>query len=242
MSVALVTGGGRGIGRAIARRLAEDGHDVAVGYVSDETAADEVVAELGSLGVRALPVAADLGQSGAAERLADRVETELGAIEILVANAGITGPPTSTTDVSDEDWERTLAVNLTGPFRLARRVLPTMLERGFGRIVFVSSIAAYTGGLVGPHYAASKAGLHGLAHRLAQEGAPHGVSVNVVAPALIDTDALPDDEEAREALAKTAPIGRLGQPSEAADLVAAIVRNGYLTGQSILLDGGRHPT
>jgi AcrR family transcriptional regulator len=81
-----------------------------------------------------------------------------------------------------------------------------------------------------------------MAHRLAQEGAPHGVSVNVVAPALIDTDALPDDEEAREALAKTAPVGRLGQPSEAADLVAAIVRNGYITGQSILLDGGRHPT
>lgn len=242
MPVALVTGGSRGIGRATARRLAEDGHDVAVGYLDRQAAADEVVDELSAVGVRAVAVPGDLAEPGAAERMADRVEAELGSIGVLVANAGIAGPPAAATDVSDEDWERMLAVNLSGPFRLARRLWPAMVEGGFGRIVFVSSIAAYTGGVIGPHYAASKAGLHGLAHSLAQQGAGHGVTVNVVAPALVDTDLIPDDDQIRESLAESSPVGRLGQPDEAADLIAAIVRNGYMTGQSILLDGGRHPT
>jgi 3-oxoacyl-[acyl-carrier protein] reductase len=242
MPVALVTGGSRGIGRAIARRLGEDGYDVAVGYRDQRAAADEVVAELSAEGVRGVAVGGDLAESGAAERIADSVESELGPVEVLVANAGVTGAPKALTDVSDEDWERMLAVNLTGAFRLARRLWPLMLERGFGRVVFISSIAAYTGGLIGPHYAASKAGLHGLAHSLSQQGAAHGVTVNVVAPALVDSDAMPDDDQAREALAQSAPVGRLGDPDEVADLVVAIVRNGYLTGQSIVIDGGRHPT
>jgi 3-oxoacyl-[acyl-carrier protein] reductase len=242
MPVALVTGGSRGIGRATARRLGEEGYDVAVGYLDQQAVADEVVDELSAVGVRGVAVPGDLAQSGAAERIADVVESELGPIEILVANAGVAGTPKALTDVSDEDWERMLAVNLSGTFRLARRLWPTMLARGFGRIVFISSIAAYTGGVVGPHYAASKAGLHGLAHSLAQQGAAHGVTVNVVAPALVDTDLIPDEDEAREALAGSSPVGRLGQPHEVADLVVAVVRNGYLTGQSIVLDGGRHPT
>jgi 3-oxoacyl-[acyl-carrier protein] reductase len=240
--VALVTGGSRGIGRATALRLAEDGCDVAVGYVVQQAAADEVVAELSAIGVRAVAVSGDLAQADAAEQMAAAVEAELGPVEVLVANAGIAGTPKALVDVSDADWERMLAINLGGPFRLVRRLWPGMLERGFGRIVLVSSIAAYTGGLVGPHYAASKAGLHGLAHSLAQQGAAHGVTVNVVAPALVDTDLVPDDARVREALAASAPVGRLGDPREAADLIAAIVRNGYLTGQSIVLDGGRHPT
>ena len=240
--VALVTGGSRGIGRATARRLAGEGHDVAVGYVDQRAAAEEVVGELSAAGVRAVAVAGDLAEPGAAERVADAVESELGPVGILVANAGVAGAPKALIDVSDDDWERTLAVNLGGTFRLARRLWPPMVERGFGRIVFVSSVAAFTGGVVGPHYAASKAGLHGLAHSLAQQGAAHGVTVNVVAPALVDTDLIPDDEPVRAALAKSAPVGRLGTPEEVADLVAAVVRNGYLTGQSIVLDGGRYPT
>ena len=242
MPVALVTGGSRGIGRATVRRLGEDGYDVAVGYRDQRAAADEVVDELSDLGVRGVAVPGDLAQPGAAERIADFVESELGPIEVLVANAGVADTPKALTDVSDDDWERMLAVNLTGTFRLARCLWPTMLARGLGRIVFISSIAAYTGGVVGPHYAASKAGLHGLAHSLAQQGAAHGVTVNVIAPALVDTDLVPDDDAVREALAQSSPVGRLGQPDEVADLVAAFVRNGYLTGQSIVLDGGRHPT
>ena len=117
-----------------------------------------------------------------------------------------------------------------------------MVERGFGRIVLLSSVAAYTGGIIGAHYASSKAGLHGLAHSLAKQAAGSGVTVNVVAPALIDSDMLPADPDARARLAASIPVGRLGTADEVADLVAAIVRNAYLTGQSILLDGGLHPT
>ena len=240
--VALVTGGSRGIGRATALRLARDGIDVAVGYVDREAAAREVVEELAAGGVRGMAVRGDLAEPGAAERVAAEVEAELGPVEVVVANAGVAGTPRALADVSDEVWDRMIAVNLTGTFRLVRRLWPGMVERGFGRIVLVSSIAAYTGGVVGPHYAASKAGLHGLAHSLAQQGAAHGITANVVAPALVDTDLVPDDEQVRAALAASAPVGRLGRPDEVADLVAAIVRNGYLTGQSIVVDGGRHPT
>ena len=117
-----------------------------------------------------------------------------------------------------------------------------MLERGFGRIVFLSSVAAYTGGLIGAHYAASKAGLHGLAHSLARQGAAHGVTVNVIAPGLIDTDMLPADRAVREQLAASRAVGRLGSAEEVADLVAAVVANAYLSNQSIVIDGGTLPT
>jgi 3-oxoacyl-[acyl-carrier protein] reductase len=117
-----------------------------------------------------------------------------------------------------------------------------MCERGFGRIVFISSVAAYTGGLVGAHYAASKAGLHGLAHSLARQGASAGVTVNVLAPALVDTDMIPDDPEIRRQLGASRAVGRLGSAEEVADLLAAIVRSGYMSNQSIVIDGGSHPT
>jgi 3-oxoacyl-[acyl-carrier protein] reductase len=150
--------------------------------------------------------------------------------------------PTGMTEISLEDWDHVLAVNLTAPFLLARRVFAGMCERGFGRIVFISSVAAYTGGLIGAHYAASKAGLHGLAHSLARQGAAQGVTVNVVAPALVETDMMPADPELKRQLGATRAVGRLGTPEEFADLVAVVVRNGYLSNQSILIDGGSHPT
>jgi 3-oxoacyl-[acyl-carrier protein] reductase len=135
-----------------------------------------------------------------------------------------------------------MAINLRSPFIAARRVIGGMIDRGFGRIVLVSSVAAYTGGIVGPHYAASKAGLHGLAHSLAQMGAGHGVTVNVVAPALIETDMLPSDADSQAQLASRIPVGRLGRADEVAGLIAALVRNAYVTSQSILIDGGMHPS
>jgi 3-oxoacyl-[acyl-carrier protein] reductase len=117
-----------------------------------------------------------------------------------------------------------------------------MVERGFGRIVLLSSVAAYTGGIIGAHYASSKAGLHGLAHSLSQQASGDGVTVNVVAPALIESDMLPADPGVREQLAASLPVGRLGTAAEVADLIAAVVRNGFVTNQSFLVDGGRHPT
>jgi 3-oxoacyl-[acyl-carrier protein] reductase len=242
MATALVTGGGRGIGRAISQRLAAEGHDVAVSYVADSGAANEVAESIRSHGRRAAVIEADLHEPGDADLLVDRAAAELGPVAILIANAGVAAAPTGIASITTEEWERLIAVNLRAPFLLARRLAPRMAEEGFGRIVFISSIAAFTGGLVGAHYAASKAGLHGLAHSLARETAGRGVTVNVVAPALIDTDMMPAEQAIRDALSQNIPVGRLGEPEEVADMVAAVVRNGYLTGQSILLDGGRHPT
>lgn len=242
MASALVTGGGRGIGRAIALRLAEEGHDVALNYSTRRNAAEEVAELVRGKGRRAVAIEADLQEPASAEELVDRAQAELGPLAILIANAGIVSDPTGVAGITDEAWDRMLAINLRAPFLLARRLAPAMAEAGFGRIVLISSIAAYTGGLVGAHYASSKAGLHGLAHSLAKEMAGRGVTVNIVAPALIETDMVPADPGIREALAQHTPVGRLGNVDEVADTVAAVVRNGYMTGQSILLDGGRHPT
>jgi 3-oxoacyl-[acyl-carrier protein] reductase len=240
--VALVTGASRGIGRAIALHLAADGHDIAVGYASSASAAEEVAAEVRGRGRRAMTAGADLSDPAAADALVDAVEAELGAVGVLVANAGVNTPGRRVEEISLEEWDRLHTVNLRAPFLLARRVLPGMAARGFGRIVLLSSVAAYTGGIIGAHYASSKAGLHGLAHSLSQQAAGDGVTVNVVAPALIESDMLPSGPGDRERLAASLPVGRLGTPEEVADLVAAVVRNGFVTNQSFLIDGGRHPT
>ncbi len=242
MSVALVTGASRGIGRAIALRLGEDGHDVAVGYSRGLEQAEQVAGEITALGRRAMTVGGDLGDPATPARIVAEVEGGLGGVDVLVANAGIGSAPTGILEVALEDWQRTLAVNLTAPFLLAQRTFAGMLERGFGRIVLLSSVAAYTGGLIGAHYAASKAGLHGLAHSLARQGAAAGVTVNVVAPGLIDTDMMPADGAVREQLAASRAVGRLGSSEEVAELVSAVVANGYLSNQSIVIDGGTLPT
>ena len=242
MPTSLVTGGSRGIGRATAVRLARDGHDVAVGYATRAGAAEEVAAEVRALGRRAITAGADLADPAAAIALVDAVEAGLGPVDVLVANAGVNTPGRRVQDITLEEWDRLQAVNLRAPFLLARRVLPGMVERGFGRIVLLSSVAAYTGGIIGAHYASSKAGLHGLAHSLSQQASRDGVTVNVVAPALIESEMLPADPNTRGRLAESLPVGRLGTAEEVADLIAAVVANGFLTNQSILIDGGRHPT
>jgi 3-oxoacyl-[acyl-carrier protein] reductase len=242
MATSLVTGGSRGIGRAVALALARDGHDVAVGYATSADAAEAVAGEIGALGRRAIAAGGDLADPAAADALVDVVEAHLGPVEILVANAGVSTPGRRVEEITLDEWDRLHAVNLRAPFLLARRVLPGMTERGFGRIVLLSSVAAYTGGIVGAHYASSKAGLHGLAHSLSRQAAGAGVTVNVVAPALIESDMLPPDPETRGRLAASLPVGRLGTAEEVADVIAAVVRNGFLTNQSILADGGLHPT
>ena len=243
MTVALVTGGSRGIGAATARRLAADGHDVAVGYNADAAAAGEVVEAVRASGRRSGAFPADLARSDAAAGLVAEVEAALGPVDVLVANAGVNQPAEQDVrKVAVDVWDRFMAINLRAPFILSARVIDGMIARGFGRIVLLSSVAAYTGGIVGPHYAASKAGLHGLAHSLSQLAAGKGVTVNVVAPALIATDMMPTDAEALGRLASRIPVGRLGEADEVADLISAVVRNGYLTNQSILFDGGMRPS
>jgi 3-oxoacyl-[acyl-carrier protein] reductase len=237
--VALVTGASGGIGAAIARGLADAGASVALAYAHDAARADELARELAAGGARVLTAGADLADRAAAEQLVDDVEHELGPVDVLVPNAGVGRIRQRIEEVSDADWDDHIAVNLTAPFLLARRVAPGMSSRGFGRILFVSSVAAFTGGVVGPHYAASKAGLHGLTHWLAARLAGDGVTVNALAPALIERTGMlpgPSDE-----LRARIPVGRLGTPEEVADLALAVLRNAYLTNQVFSLDGGIHP-
>jgi 3-oxoacyl-[acyl-carrier protein] reductase len=236
--VALVTGASGGIGRRIAERLSEEDVSVVLAYGANAEPAQDLASDIANSGGRAIAIGADLADAQDTERLADAAARALGPIDILVANAG-TGSPTAYEDVDAEAFDHVVAVNLRAPFLLARKVLPGMRERGFGRILFTSSVAAFTGGIVGPHYAASKAGLHGLTHHLATRVAEHGVTVNAIAPALIeDTALLPGDPGE---LAQRIPVRRLGRPEEVADLAIAILTNGYLTNQVVSLDGGMHP-
>jgi 3-oxoacyl-[acyl-carrier protein] reductase len=209
---------------------------VALAYARDAARADELARELAGGGTRVMTAGADLLDREAALQLVSDVESELGPVDVLVPNAGVGWIRGAVEDVSDEDWDTHLAVNLTAPFVLARQVAPGMAARGFGRILFVSSVAAFTGGVVGPHYAASKAGLHGLTHWLASRLASDGVTVNALAPALIEaTGMLPGSSDELRA---RVPVGRLGTPEEVADLALAVLRNGYLTNQVLTVDGG----
>lgn len=236
--VALVTGASGGIGAAVARRLAAANVAVAAGYGRTAGAARHLVQEIIAAGGRAQAVGADLAHPKAAADLVDAVERTLGPVDILISNAGV-GRPGGIEEVDVAAWDEHMAVNLRAPFLLAQRVLPAMVERRYGRVVFVSSVAAFTGGIVGPHYAASKAGLLGLTHFLASRLAPNGVTVNAVAPALIeDTGMLPgSDEELRARV----PVGRLGRPEEVAEVIFTLVSNGYLTNQTVSIDGGMYP-
>lgn len=236
--VALVTGGSGGIGQAISLALAAEGALVAVHYSRGREAAGKVVSQITDQGGRAVALGADLSSATAPGELVTATEQALGPIELLVSNAGL-GQRRTLEELTTAEFDQTLAVNLRAPFLLAQRVLPQMRERGFGRALFVSSVAGFTGGIVGPHYGSSKAGLHGLIHFLAAQFAADGITVNGLAPALIaDTAMLPGDPAE---LAKRVPLGRLGRPAEVAGLALATLRNAYLTNQVISIDGGTYP-
>jgi 3-oxoacyl-[acyl-carrier protein] reductase len=238
--VALVTGASGGIGKAISHRLAEQGADLFLTYGRHREGCEEVADHARQLGRRAVTVPGDLADPATPARLVKQATDQLGGPDILVANAGIAIQKPWDAVALDE-WNITLAVNLTAPFLLAQHALPGMVERRFGRILFISSVAAFNGGLVGAHYAASKAGLHGLTHHLAGRVAEHGITVNALAPALIgDTAMLPVKPETDQFPVQI-PIGRLGRPTEVADMAITMLRNDYLTNKVITLDGGLLP-
>jgi 3-oxoacyl-[acyl-carrier protein] reductase len=232
--VALVTGASGGIGTAISRALAGAGAKVAVGYGSNARRAEALVGELGA---GAAAFGADLEDPAAPGQLIAQVEGDLGPVEILVANHGI-GRQVSYEDVDADSFDRTLAINLRAPFLLAREALAGMRQRGYGRILFMSSVAALRGGIIGPDYAASKAGLHGLTHFLASRVASDGITVNALAPGLVETEMLPGDPQE---LGQAVPVGRVGRPEEIADLAMAALTNGYLTSKVLSIDGGSYP-
>jgi 3-oxoacyl-[acyl-carrier protein] reductase len=236
--VALVTGASGGIGGAIAAALAAEDVAVALHYGASAGPAEALARRIVAGGGRAAVFGADLRDPDAPAQLADRVAATLDPIELLINNAGV-GQQLTWEQTTIDDFDEAYAVNLRAPFLLTQRALPTMVERGFGRVLFMSSVAGLTGGIIGPHYASAKSGLHGLTHFLASRLAGSGVTVNALAPALIaQTGMLPGDPEALRA---RVPVGRLGTPDEVADLTLAVLRNAYVTSQVISIDGGMYP-
>jgi 3-oxoacyl-[acyl-carrier protein] reductase len=236
--VALVTGAGRGIGRAIALILAEAGADVAVNYRERAEPAEATAGDIRRLGRRAEVVQADVSSAAEVARLVEISERRLGAIDILINNAGIS-EPCSIEELSEELFDRTMTVNLKSAFLCTQAVLPGMRARGFGRIVNVSSGAARGAGAVGVHYNASKAGMEGLTRGYAARVVQDGVTVNAVAPSLIATEMTKPHR--LENLPRI-PVGRLGTVDEVASVVLMVVGNAYMTGQTVAANGGLHFT
>lgn len=236
--IALITGASRGIGRGCAVALAEAGADIVVNFRAREEAARETCSLIESLGRRTIPIQADVSIASDVSRMMKTVERELGTVEILVNNAGIARHQ-PVEEIREEDWDKTVAINLKSAFLLTQAVLPGMRVRRWGRIINISSGAAQIGGIVGPHYAAAKAGLLGLTHGYASLLIKEGITVNAVAPSLIETEMATHDLQVNPNIS---PLGRFGKVEEVADVVVMLARNAYITGQTIYVNGGRYMT
>jgi 3-oxoacyl-[acyl-carrier protein] reductase len=234
--VALVTGASRGIGRAIACALAEAGADVAVNYRERAREANEAVAAIRATGRRAVALAADVSDSGAVTAMVHAVEAALGRVDVLVNNAGV-AIIRGVDDMTEADFDATIAINLKSAFLCTQAVLPGMRAQHWGRIVNISSGAARGAGGIGVHYNASKAGMEGLTRGYAARLVKDGITVNAVAPSLIDTDMM---NARRDQYVARIPLGRMGTPEEVAQAVLMVLGNEYMTGQTVQLNGGTH--
>jgi 3-oxoacyl-[acyl-carrier protein] reductase len=232
--IALVTGGSRGIGAAVALSLAEAGADLAVNFRTRAAEAETVCNAIRKLGKRALAIQADVSQSVQVRKMVAQIERELGAVNILVNNAGM-ARQIKLEDIAEADWEEHINVNLKSAFLVTQAVLPQMRAERWGRIINISSTAAQTGGLVGPHYAASKAGMLGLTHSYAALLAKEGITANTVCLALVETDMLRANPRATSSVI---PIGRFGNVDEVASVVLMLAENAYMTGQTVNPNGG----
>ena len=236
-TVALITGGSRGIGAACARKLAALGADIAVVYAGNAEKANEVCAACEALGVRARAYQCDVADFDAVKQTVAAVKAELGSVDILVNSAGITRDGLVAA-MREADFDAVIATNLKGTFNMIRHCSRLFLRAGHGRIVNLSSVAGVAGNAGQANYSASKAGVIGLTKSVARELAPKGITCNAVAPGFVATDmtaALPlTDEQIRAAV----PLGRMAKPEEIADAVAFLLQSDYITGQVLCVDGG----
>ncbi len=240
METALITGGSRGIGAAIAAALARAGYAVAINYNHSAEAAEALAASLRAEGRTALPVQADVSDPAQVAAMFAAVERQLGAVSVLVNNAGIAQQKLFT-DLSDADWRRMMGVHLDGAFYCCRAALPAMIRARYGRILNIASMWGQVGGSCEVHYSAAKAGLIGLTKALAKEEGPSGITVNCIAPGVVDTDMMASfSAEDRAALADETPVCRLGNADEvaAAAVFLCSPAAGFITGQVLGVNGG----
>jgi len=235
---ALVTGSSRGIGKAIALALARAGCNVVVNYLNEREAAEQVAASIRKLGRGCKVHQADVSIPSQAKGLVTGAEGTFGPVDILVNNAGI-AQSKPIQDIELDDWDRVLRVNLTSAFILSQAVLERMRERHWGRIINIASVAAQNGGVIGPHYAASKAGLIGLTHSYATLLAKEGITANAIAPALIKTDMITSNPNASP---ERLPVGFFGDPEEVARVAVLLAESDFITGQTISVNGGWYMT
>jgi len=231
--VAIITGAGKGIGEGIALCFAEEGAKVVVNDVI-EAEARQTVESIKSKGGKAVAGIGNVTSRDVVQKIVDTAVQEFGTVDILVNNAGIARPQ-SLEEIREEDWDELIAVNLKSAFLLTQAVLPYMRKNQWGRIINMSSVAAQLGGVVGPHYAASKAGLLGLTHSYAAILAKDGITANAIAPALIATDMVRINPRSRPDLL---PVGRFGTVNEVVEVALLLALNGYITGQTINVNGG----
>ncbi len=232
--IALVTGASRGIGRACAVALGQEGAVIAVNYRERENEAAESCRLIEAAGGRAFPVRADVSKAAEVAALLKKIAVDAGPVSVLVNNAGVS-TKRSLDDATEADFDEAVTVNLKSAFLLTHAALPAMREAGWGRIVNISSNAAFTGGGTGPHYAASKAGMTGLTHAYAALLAGEGITVNAVAPGVIETEMI-----ANRYSTPRAPVGRFGRAEEVAGAVVMFVRTSYITGQTLVISGGMY--
>lgn len=238
--VALVTGGSRGIGRAIALKVAENGADVAINYAGNTAAAEEVKAAIEQMGRKALLIQCSVADTDGVQAMVNQVVKELGRLDILVNNAGITRDGLLMR-MKEADWDDVMNTNLKGVYNCSKAVMRTMMKQKSGRIVNMASVVGEMGNAGQANYAAAKAGVIGFTKSLAKEVASRGITVNAIAPGFIATDmtrVLSDDQKAE--MARTIPLGRAGQPEDVANAVLFLASEGaaYITGQVLNVDGG----
>ncbi len=231
--IALITGSSRGIGKEIALAFAREGIDVIVNYHKSKEAAEKTAANLRDMGVRSITIQCDVSSGDAVSGMIEKINLEFGKIDILVNNAAVVHKDLLE-NMSESAWDQVMDVNLKSAFLVTQACLPHMRKNQWGRIINISSVAAVTGGVTGPIYVASKAGMLGLTRSYAALLVKEGITANSIAPALIDTDMLRSLHVTPEKI----PLGRFGTVEEVADVAVMMVKNGYLTGQTIHLNGG----
>ena len=235
--VAVVTGASRGIGAAVAKKLASLGADLALIYAGNDALAEAAAADCRALGVRAEAYRCDVSDGEAVKETVAKIKAELGGVQLLVNNAGITRDGLVAT-MKEADFDEVLDVNLKGAFHMIRHCSGLMLRAKYGRIVNISSVAGLMGNPGQANYAAAKAGLIGLTKTTANELASRGITVNAVAPGLIDTDMTRKLGLKEDALKAAIPLGRAGKPEEVAEAVAFLLQADYITGEVLRVDGG----